>query len=372
MKVGSLSGRAPTLPDRVYVELVRSLYVNMVPALIMSGAFALSFVLIAFRDGGVFVTATGILGVVASVARLVVTAMFRRKALTAALDHSQARRLELTFAVPYHAFSISLGAFAAHVFAVNDPEAHMLCICLLVGYCAGVATGTGLRPFIAIPSMIATILPTIAVALLRADAMYFALAIIAGAFLFGGSQTILTRQSSVKLEVGKKLTFSSLAMRDSLTALPNRLALNDYFAEIAPLISSSDLVAVHYLDLNGFKPVNDHYGHGTGDTLLKLVAERLTGAIRNGDIVARLGGDEFAIVQPGLKRSDESQLLVQRIRAAIEAPFEIDGHRIEISACVGSVFTGVATANLEELLTKADQRLYAEKRARKAPRLVAA
>ncbi|OYW44124.1 MAG: GGDEF domain-containing protein [Sphingomonadales bacterium 12-68-11] len=340
--------------------------------MIMSGAFMLSFTLISVRDGDPYVLATGVMGVLASLGRLGLTRALRQRALTATLDRTEARKLELAFAVPFQAFSISLGAFAGHVFAMPDPEAHMLCTCLLVGYCAGVATGSGLRPLIAIPSMFAALLPTLAVSLARTDPMYFALGIIMAGFLFGGAQTVIARQTTVKLEVGKRLTFGSLALRDSLTALPNRLALNEYFAENFALMSPSDLVAVHYLDLDGFKPVNDRYGHATGDALLKLVAERLAGAVRNGDIAARLGGDEFAIVQPGLKRPEQAQLLVRRIRAAIGAPFEINGHTIHVSVCVGSVVTEMPSGDLESLLARADERLYAEKRARKFGHLAAA
>ncbi|OYX07903.1 MAG: hypothetical protein B7Z08_11605, partial [Sphingomonadales bacterium 32-68-7] len=101
MRAAEMSGRADALADRVYVELVRSLYMNLVPAMIMSGAFMLSFTLISVRDGDPYVLATGVMGVLASLGRLGLTRALRQRALTATLDRTEARKLELAFAVPF-------------------------------------------------------------------------------------------------------------------------------------------------------------------------------------------------------------------------------------------------------------------------------
>jgi len=362
--VQALTDHTPSLSDKVYIELVRSLYANVTPATIMTGAFALCFLLIELREGDGLVMAAGIAGVAASIARLAVTRTLRRRALTAPLNRNQASRLEVAFAVPYLTFASCLGAFGAYVFSLPSPEGHMITICLLVGYCAGVATGAGLRPLIAVPSMMLAIVPAAIFALSRTDPIYLGMAIIALAFLAAGSQTVLARAATVKAEIGKRLTFGSLARSDGLTALPNRLALREYFDENAALIAPQALIAVHYLDLDGFKPVNDQYGHRVGDALLAAVAERLTGAIRNGDIVARLGGDEFAIVQFSLRRPEEAELLAQRIVSAIGQTFSLGSTSIRISASIGSVTTPDGRLSLDELLAEADTKLYAAKRAR--------
>lgn len=350
--------------DNVYVELVRSLYLNITPATIMWLAFAATFFLVYPEGGDAPLFTLGCASLAASATRLAVAHVLRNRALTAALDRREARKLELAFAVPYYAFSILLGLFGARVFWLGTPEAHMLIICVLVGYCAGVATTTGLRPNIAAPSMIVAVGPTIVAAALRLEPIYLGMSLITLAFLFGGVQSVLVRHRATRAEIAKRLASVSLARHDALTALPNRLAMKEYFETNALAISPKGLVAVHYLDLDSFKPVNDRYGHTTGDALLSAVADRLRGAVRNGDIVARLGGDEFAVIQFGLNRAEEAELLARRIQATIAQPFEIAGHAIAISTCIGTVVSTVQGQALDPLLQEADERLYASKRSK--------
>lgn len=353
------------LTDKVYVELVRSLYANITPAVIMWMAFALTFALVFYEKADDLLKILGGTGLAASTLRLAVTCAFRNKALIAAIGGKEAFRLEVAFAIPYLGFSILLGLFGARVFWLFSAEAHMLMICLLVGYCAGVATGAGLRPKIAIPSMIAAVGPAIVVAALRAEPTYLGMSIIAFAFLFAGSQSVLVRHDTMRAEIAKRLASVSLARHDALTALPNRLALQEFYEDNASTISPHGLIAVHYLDLDLFKPVNDCFGHAVGDALLSAVANRLRGAIRNSDIVARMGGDEFAVIQFGLHRAEEAELLARRINASIAQPFDIGDRLLSITACIGTVVSSNREQRLEALLQEADEKLYETKRGRR-------
>lgn len=355
------------LADRVYAELVRALYASPVQAIYMAFIFAayLALVLLATADGPI-----GVLGTLAAVSwatRLTLAIRLRRNAVTAQLDRASARRLELMFAVPYGTFSALLGLIGARVFVLAHNDARTLTICVLVGFCAGIATGVGSRPKLATLFMAMAMAPTLLVALLEARPLSIGLALIAGLFVMGGRQSLRMRHDMVKAEIGHRLVSLSLARRDNLTALPNRLALHEHFEANAKVMSPHGLIAVHYLDLDGFKPVNDAYGHGTGDRLLEQVANRLRSAIRNGDIVARLGGDEFAVVQFGLTRAEEANLLAERLRNTIAQPFDVDGHLVGISACVGTVVSNDRGDRLEHLLQHADARLYQAKRARCTP-----
>lgn len=356
------------LSDRVYVEQVRSLYVNLAPATVMWGAFAINAWL-AYRSTPDTIGAVlGLMGMMASSARILVTRLYRTKALTAALDRAAARRLEVIFSVPYLALSLLLGLFALHIFFDGVPEMHMLTICVVVGYCAGVATTCGLRPRLAIPSMLTAVAPTIVISLFKPDLAYLGMSVIASAFVFGGCRSIRVRFEASKAEIGQRLASISLARLDALTTLPNRLALQEYFDEHAALVSPNGAIAVHYLDLDGFKPVNDRYGHAVGDALLLAVAERLRGAVRSGDIVARMGGDEFAVIQFGLNHADEAKLLARRIGATIERPFVLSEARIAISTSVGTVVSHDRNESLASLLKAADAKLYEKKRSRRFTR----
>lgn len=353
------------LNDKIFIELVRSLYQNIMPAFIMAASFALCFLLVYTMDGDPIILILGIGGIVAAILRLGVALRYRRRALHDPLDRADAVWLERVFAIPYIFFSLMAGLFGAYVFTLPSPQDHMITICVLVGYCAGVATGAGLRPSIALPSMVVAIAPAAAVAILRADPIYFGMALIALSFLAGGSRAVLIRFASVSASIRSRLNFSLLARSDGLTALPNRLALREYFDKIATLVSPQSMIAVHYVDLDGFKPVNDRFGHHVGDRLLAMVGERLRGAVRSGDIVARLGGDEFAVIQFGLHHAGEAEQLAERIMAAIGEQFSVLNKTIQISASVGTITTSDGTVDLDHLLGEADTRLYQVKQARR-------
>lgn len=123
-------------------------------------------------------------------------------------------------------------------------------------------------------------------------------------------------------------------------------------------------LAVLFCDLDGFKSINDRFGHHTGDAVLIEVARRLTGAVRDGDTVARLGGDEFVVLADGLAPADATDLAV-RLRNAITPPIRVDGRAVRVGASFGIGWAGCGMT-AEEVLHSADQRMYVEKRSRAA------
>jgi diguanylate cyclase (GGDEF)-like protein len=128
--------------------------------------------------------------------------------------------------------------------------------------------------------------------------------------------------------------------------------------------SSTKGLAVLFCDLDGFKSINDRFGHHTGDAVLIEVARRLTGAVRDGDTVARLGGDEFVVLADGLAPADAADLAV-RLRNAIIPPIRVDGRAVRVGASFGIGWAGCGMT-AEEVLHSADQRMYVEKRSRSA------
>lgn len=115
------------------------------------------------------------------------------------------------------------------------------------------------------------------------------------------------------------------------------------------------------IDLDGFKDVNDRYGHAVGDAVLTTVARRLGDAVREEDTVARPGGDEFVVVCPGLRHADEANTFLARLRAALEEPILVDDRTLRVTASVGIVVAG-ATETVDSLLRKADTKMYRAKR----------
>ena len=121
--------------------------------------------------------------------------------------------------------------------------------------------------------------------------------------------------------------------------------------------------AVHWIDLDKFKEINDEPGHPVGDELLRSVVGSLREAVREGDLVARLGGDEFAVIQPGATTVAEAEKMTRRLLAAIRAPRHVLGHDLTIGASIGVVLAPQHGATAEELMRNVDLALYSAKAA---------
>ena len=152
-----------------------------------------------------------------------------------------------------------------------------------------------------------------------------------------------------------------LARLDSLTELQNRRGLQEALSDACRRLPVDGPFALHSIDLDKFKHVNDAHGHQAGDALLELVAQRLRKATRPEDIVARLGGDEFAVIQAGAASLETAQLLGKRLVDLVSKPYEIRGHVVTIGASVGIALAPEHGTDPEQLLRHADIALYAAK-----------
>lgn len=158
-----------------------------------------------------------------------------------------------------------------------------------------------------------------------------------------------------------------MAFNDVLTGLPNRQLFSDRLQQAISLSKRSKKpLAICYLDLDGFKPVNDRYGHDVGDELLIKLSKRLQQELREGDTLARLGGDEFAILLNELGSIFNGEEIIDRIFHAISEPFDVKGRRIHISASIGATFFPDDDSNPDTLLRHADQAMYKAKQSGKA------
>lgn len=354
----SLSHR--TAQDAVELELIRSLAASLVPALIMTTGFTLAGGLIVWTARDATLLGLLLFGMVVSVARIAAALRLPRKR-GIDVPIARARRRERQFRIVYLTFAATLGLFGLRTFMLDSPQIHMLMVCLLIGYAAGVAATVALRPSIAIPSMLMALSPMILSALFTFQPLYVATGLMTAAFLVGGVQNLRVRHSHTVDEIAQRITFGNIARKDSLTALPNRIALREWFQD-RRRTAADGLIAVHYLDLDGFKPINDRFGHPIGDALLTAVGERIANAIREGDLAARLGGDEFAIVQYGIESAANAEHLAQRLNETIGRPYRIESRAMTISTSIGYVVVEPSRADLEELLNLADQALYRSKR----------
>lgn len=157
------------------------------------------------------------------------------------------------------------------------------------------------------------------------------------------------------------------AMHDHLTGLPNRRLMIERLTQLAALSERAEFsFALYFVDLNGFKAINDSFGHVAGDAVLIEVGKRLTHTVRSSDTVARTGGDEFMVLQPGVKSAVSAQTVVEKIEAALREPFQYQYTSIDLSAAIGVAIYPKDTATVDKLIMVADDRMYERKAEMKA------
>jgi diguanylate cyclase (GGDEF)-like protein len=154
-----------------------------------------------------------------------------------------------------------------------------------------------------------------------------------------------------------------LALYDVLTGLPNRKLFTDRLLHsLARAKRDKTQVAVMFIDLDKFKPVNDNFGHGVGDLLLKQVAKRLQECVRESDTVARLGGDEFVVLIPRAQEQHGEMVVAEKILKALSRPFDISGHTLHISSSIGIAIYPTDGSDEKLLLKNADTAMYQAKK----------
>jgi diguanylate cyclase len=154
-----------------------------------------------------------------------------------------------------------------------------------------------------------------------------------------------------------------LALYDSLTGLPNRMLLDDRMTQAASSAErGGKSFALMFVDLDRFKPVNDSYGHGVGDGLLKAVAQRLASCVRKADTVARIGGDEFVVLLSEIGDPKNAAMISGKILDELSRPFFIDRHELNISGSIGISIYPRDGKDVSMLKANADVAMYQAKR----------
>jgi diguanylate cyclase (GGDEF)-like protein len=166
---------------------------------------------------------------------------------------------------------------------------------------------------------------------------------------------------------------ADLALRDQLTGLPNRRALDGMLAGACARARRHRMpLAVLFLDLDGFKEINDRLGHAAGDQVLREVAARLRTALRASDLVARIGGDEFLAVVEDLGCARDADVVADKLCLAIARPIALGGTTVRCTASVGVAVDAVGRRGPDALIADADAAMYERKRSRRASRRAAA
>jgi diguanylate cyclase (GGDEF)-like protein len=170
-----------------------------------------------------------------------------------------------------------------------------------------------------------------------------------------------------ELALERRNLYNRLSFRaqyDLLTGLPNRPTFYERLAgEAARAVRSGTLLGVLYIDLDGFKEVNDIHGHAAGDSVLKEVAARMLQSVRRGDMAARIGGDEFAVLIPNLGAAEDAGRIIDKIVAALRQPIDVQGRELRMDASIGMSVCPADGEDPDSLLKIADAKMYRVKSA---------
>lgn len=352
------------LHPSVHRELVELLHTSLPQVCASSGtAFVGAAALaIASGDAGYAIIA----GLIASAAalRLYWLLGFRR---AGELTPADVLKWERRYGIGATLFALALGSLSLRALGLGDEPGAWIAFGLALAFCVGMVSRAAIRPWIVLVAGGALLVPIIIGGLMRPEFPYKLGALML--FLFWATLREATRHLSTafieRIEARRELAHQ--ASHDDLTGLPNRVAFSAAFRAAAEA-AERRAFAVVAIDLDGFKTVNDRFGHHVGDTLLRQVALRLQACAGEGEMAARLGGDEFMI----LRRSDEPAAdaeaalrLARHAVASLGQPFELDGETIHIGASAGILLSApeMAQQNWASLLERADEALYAAKRA---------
>lgn len=178
----------------------------------------------------------------------------------------------------------------------------------------------------------------------------------AGSFVVEETRELRSQASELEFRMRHEST------HDTLTELPNRFLFLDRLGQaLRRAHREKGGVAVILLDLDRFKEINDTLGHHSGDRLLKQVASRLTGIVRDSDTLARLGGDEYAFLLPGPSSDRDVRSIAKKVQRALESPFEMEGLTLDVQASIGAVLSPEHGNDVDTLMQRVDVAMYAAK-----------
>lgn len=340
--------------------LVADLAHSLVPTTIM-GVTIVGVSLFIYAAAGLELPlAASIWGGLACIGKLVLMAAQHGAARAGGTDARMTTRFEAAHAALTMGMAAAVGTVAYSVFRQPDIQLQLLATGMLFGYGSGVVARVAIRPRIAIASLLAAGVPAVVSVAVWADTPHRVIALTFTVFLIGSFESVRHSHSTAVRHVAMQIETARLARNDPLTGLMNRLGLRRAFERLGPSPSTS--VAIHWLDLDGFKGINDRFGHAAGDAVLAEVARRLVGSVPADATVARMGGDEFVVLQRDVRRPEEAEDLAHHIHRQVREPMRIDGRSLSVGVSLGYALTEAAEAQLEDLLRRADEASYQIKR----------
>ena len=308
--------------------------------------------------GDPVLTAIIFCGVGIGLARCAVAWRYRYLCTEGLLAREKLERAQILYAFAGIAYAASLGLVTARAAFNPDGYVYGLAVVLTASYAQGLLIYVSVRPAIAMAQSVVPMLLAMPAAL---ASPFFAYQLTAPMYLF----PIMLCANACRLQ--SRLFFELFHSRhvllreansDALTGLSNRRGLDNQIERVG----SDQMLAVLYLDLDGFKVINDRHGHEAGDVILRKVADKLRALLQPGDVCARMGGDEFVILLRG-DRACDARTVAEEAITLIDGVYDVSATSVEISASVGLSCGITGMRPISDILRDADSAMYAAKRA---------
>ncbi|WP_076071510.1 sensor domain-containing diguanylate cyclase [Sphingomonas montana] len=356
-------------PDPVYIELVTGLFDIAGPTWIVSLMYTALGTYLSLTLGDPITAALTLGGVLTLIPRLLLLRAFRRtRHRNGGMipDAATAATWELRYSLGLILFSAFVSALGLRMFAIGDPALQMLTVAMMFGFSSGLISRVSVRPLVCMLALAVTTVPVIVAAWLHPEAHHTVLSLGILLFLLAAFGTVRYGYDAARRHITIAQEMATVARNDPLTGLLNRFGLRQAFGKIRPT-SGAPMLAVHYCDLDGFKPVNDKYGHPAGDAVLAEVAARIRTRLRPTDLAARVGGDEFVVIQVPVRHGDEVATFAAHLQACFVEAYGVVPSGVRVGASIGSTLGTAPRPDLDVLLAEADRALYAAKQARRDP-----
>ncbi|MDQ0422538.1 diguanylate cyclase (GGDEF)-like protein [Peteryoungia aggregata LMG 23059] len=346
--------------DDVFKTLVSELHSTLTPTSIM-GVTILAVGLFAYQS----LQSTPLLmatigGTMASLGKIAVSLAHRRADAMKRSTVADAARWEKVQGLFIFLIAACVGTIATIAFSYRDLSVHILAAALTFGYCAGVTVRISVRPVIAATTIVIAALPATIAVMAYGDTAHWILSLLCVIFIVAAMQSMLHVYRTTVRQIRLFLEMEHQARHDPLTGLGNRTALSEAYLNLGS--ADDSLTCVHCFDLDGFKHINDRFGHAVGDALLVAIAGRLREKLEPPHLAVRIGGDEFVILQPHVRDPAEAEMLARRILDVLGRPYRLGGEEITIGISLGYTMALSGSAELEQMVASADKASYRAKR----------
>jgi diguanylate cyclase (GGDEF)-like protein len=350
------------VPQWLSNKLTEMMFSATTSLLIYVGSLVIAALLFWWRSQDVWIAVAAAASVLLSFYRVAVFFLFKQRNRERDCARSNTY-WTLLYSIGGWCFSLDVAALMARALFVQEMISIVLSVTVVSGWLMGVLMRAAV-PHFAVPSLLLLFVPLIVVAACVPDKGYLVVALLLAFFCVACVEFVLNVHRGIKARLLAEHQLSLLARTDHLTGLANRGSLAAYGALLLQKAHSSRCsCALALIDLDGFKSVNDIYGHSAGDELLKEVSTRIKAVLGGRHFPARLGGDEFAIVFDRDTELDDAIALCNQIVSSLKCPFKIAATTLQISASVGIARFEGSGDTFASILERADKALYRAKNA---------